>query len=225
MLGDNPKRPPVKGGGQTLQVQEIFPTVQGEGPFVGYPAVFLRLGGCNLACDFCDTEFESFETQSVDKICNDIQGFRKNYEGCALINLVVVTGGEPFRQPIGSLCERLLEMGCDVQIETNGTLWRDIPQDVSIVCSPKNIGNGYVPVREDLLPRVTAFKFIISASHPLYGDAPDVGQSVYDTPVYVQPMDEYDEAKNKANRKRVVELSAKHGYRIGVQMHKVLGVE
>ena len=42
-------------------IQEIFLTIQGEGPMVGIPSIFIRLGGCNLACKFCDTEFESFK--------------------------------------------------------------------------------------------------------------------------------------------------------------------
>ena len=55
-----------------IDVQEIFPTLQGEGPFVGYPSVFIRLGGCNLACDFCDTEFDSYKNFSLEKIIIDV---------------------------------------------------------------------------------------------------------------------------------------------------------
>ena len=43
---------------QSLQVHEIFHTIQGEGPFSGRPAVFIRLSGCNLRCWFCDTEWD-----------------------------------------------------------------------------------------------------------------------------------------------------------------------
>ncbi|CAN0594227.1 unnamed protein product, partial [Ectocarpus sp. 12 AP-2014] len=59
MFGDNPIRPPEKGDGLHLMVKQIFKTLQGEGPHVGTPSIFVRLGGCNLACDFCDTEFEN----------------------------------------------------------------------------------------------------------------------------------------------------------------------
>ena len=75
MFGKNPIRKAEKGDGSVLQIQEIFPTVQGEGPHTGVPSVFVRLGGCNLACSFCDTEFENFENWSVDDIVAEVEVF------------------------------------------------------------------------------------------------------------------------------------------------------
>ena len=57
MFGKNPIRKPENHDGNFLKIQEIFYTIQGEGIYSGYPAVFVRLGGCNLACKFCDTDF------------------------------------------------------------------------------------------------------------------------------------------------------------------------
>jgi len=217
MYGKNPLRPPEKGDGSTLDVQHVFATIQGEGPYAGVPAVFIRLGGCNLACTFCDTEFESFRKMELEGIVARV----KELVGSA--RLIVITGGEPLRQPIAPLCEALLEAGFKVQIETNGTLWRELPEAVEIVCSPKNTGSGYFPVRADLLSRINAFKFIISAEQSGYGDVSDVGQG--GIPVYVQPMDEYDEAKNEANLALAMQLSQRHGYRLSLQLHKIIGVE
>jgi len=137
--------------------------------------------------------------------------------------LVVITGGEPLRQPIEKLCEVLLAEGFKVQIETNGTLWRALPEEVEIVCSPKNTGQGYFPVREDLRGRVNAFKFLVSAQQSEYADVTDVGQQ--DTPVYVQPMDEYDDKKNAANLRLAMKLAQRHGYRLSLQLHKIIGIE
>jgi organic radical activating enzyme len=218
MHGTNPIRPPVSGDGTILDIQQIFPTLQGEGPYAGVPAVFIRLGGCNLACAFCDTEFESFRPMPLADIVREVYA-----HASATHRLAVITGGEPLRQPIERLCAELLAAGMKVQIETNGTLWRALPEGVEIVCSPKNTGNGYFPLRPDLLARVNALKFIISADDPLYHDVSEVGQGD-SIPVYVQPMDTYDDAKNAANRSRALELAQTHGYRLSLQLHKMLGI-
>lgn len=226
MFGTNPVRQPLKGNGMELEVKHIFPTLQGEGPFVGFPSVFIRLGGCNLTCKFCDTEFEDFNTMSAEAIVAKVKELSVANDGKTLRRLVVITGGEPFRQPIEHLCQKLIDAEFDVQIETNGTLYRDVAPEVEIVCSPKNPNNaGYAVIRDDLLSRVLAIKFVISAHLPGYNDVAEVGQSVYGTPVYVQPMDEYDAEKNARNIKLASELAQKHGYRVSLQMHKMLGIE
>lgn len=220
MFGDNPIRKPESGSGDVLFVQSIFPTFQGEGPFVGYPSVFIRLGGCNLACKFCDTEFENFKQMRLDEILKEVHYLAEDKR-----KLVVITGGEPMRQPIELLCVTLLENGFNVQIETNGTLFRNLAEEVSIVCSPKNTGIGYQRIREDLLPKITAIKFIISENKRDYNDIAEVGQSDYDIPVYVQPMDEYDVTQNNKNLQKALAVAQENGYRISLQMHKTLNIE
>ncbi len=295
MFGKNPLRPPETGDGSTLNVVEIFPTLQGEGPFVGQPAVFVRLGGCNLACGFCDTEFEKFEARGLDDIITriihlaadsdagaplprgevekcqapqvpfaisperhfsgegeyaydlshphpDLQPNAKGvwanpaspqgrgvpvapHQAHYLRDLVVITGGEPLRQNIVPLCEALLAKGLRVQIETNGTLWRPLPEGVSIVCSPKMSGGQYHPLRPDLLARVDVLKFIVKAGEGDYHAIGDVGHGERAIPVYVQPMDEYDPEKNRANAAYALELAQANGFRLSVQMHKIWGIQ
>ncbi|NBO18786.1 MAG: 7-carboxy-7-deazaguanine synthase QueE [Proteobacteria bacterium] len=220
MFGNNPIRPPVKSDGQILEVQQIFPTLQGEGPFTGHPAVFIRLGGCNLACSFCDTEFESFAPMPLSAIMASVQELAGGVR-----RLAVITGGEPMRQNIVPLCEALLAAGYTVQIETNGTLLQPVPPQVHIVCSPKNAGRGYSPVREDVLARAQALKFIISHRDPLYREVPELGQSQFATPVYVQPMDEYDPEVNATNRAYAAQLAQEFGYILSLQTHKILGID
>jgi organic radical activating enzyme len=222
MFGKNPKRAPAKGDGLTLDVQEIFPTFQGEGIYTGWPAVFIRLGGCNLACHFCDTEFESPEPMALAAILEQVAVYMA--QNNPKTRLVVITGGEPFRQPIEVLCNALCVQGYKVQIECNGTLYRDIPKEVDIVCSPKNTGNGYQRLREDMLSHASALKFIISAADERYNHVGEVGQGEYGIPVYVQPMDEYDPQKNAANLAFTLELAKKYGYRISLQTHKILEI-
>jgi organic radical activating enzyme len=195
---------------------------------VGWPSIFIRLGGCNLACGFCDTEFEDFSEIRVDELIKQVDtlsGYNPVETQKWTHDLVVITGGEPFRQPIGLLCDRLIEKGYGIQIETNGTIYQPVNEKVHIIVSPKATSGKFSPIREDLLERVTAFKCIISADHYPYQDVPDLGVIPSHIPVYVQPMDEYDVDKNKRNLERSVYLSQKFGYRLSLQTHKIAGVE
>lgn len=136
----------VRSDGHTLDVQSIFYTIQGEGPFAGTPAVFVRLAGCNLQCPLCDTEYTSGrKTMGVQEIVNAIRDLLPTPHAHRLI---VITGGEPFRQNLWWLLDSLLNCMFRVQIETNGTLWPDWTQNVTwamedqrngihIVVSPK----------------------------------------------------------------------------------------
>ena len=218
MYGNNPIRPPEKGDGKTLEVVNIFATLQGEGIYAGHPAIFIRLGGCNLACSFCDTEFETFKTMTIAKIIAQVETLKAKQK------LIVITGGEPLRQPIEKLCKNLIKLGFKVQIETNGTLYRELPKQVEIICSPKNTGKGYFPIRVDLLERINAFKFIISAHQPNYASVAEVGQTDK-IPVFVQPMDEKILEKNKANLQLAAKLAQENGYILSIQLHKIVGIE
>lgn len=225
MFGKNKILKPEIHSGEFLDVQKIFPTLQGEGPYTGHPSVFIRLGGCNLACDFCDTEFESYKNFPLKKILSEVKKLSKNSEKKIVRNLVVITGGEPLRQPIERLCEELVKAGFLVQIETNGTLFRKLPKEIKIICSPKSSSGKYHKIRPDLISRINAFKFIVAKNHKNYLDVAEVGQSKFKIPVYVQAMDEYDEAKNKDNLQHAVELCEKHGYFLSLQTHKILNIE
>jgi organic radical activating enzyme len=223
-FGNNPILAPKKSDGLMLDVQDIFKTFQGEGIFTGLPSIFIRLGGCNLACNFCDTEFDSYQNIALAKIMLKIIKLSENM-GKRTHNLAVITGGEPLRQNITPLCEQLLKHNFKVQIETNGTLFQELPQKIDIVCSPKNNYNGYYQIRPDLLPKISAFKFLISVHNKNYSFVPEVGQSQYNIPVYLQPIDNYDEAKNLENRQLTLELATKFGYCLSLQTHKFWGID
>ncbi|WP_040256001.1 7-carboxy-7-deazaguanine synthase QueE [Rickettsia hoogstraalii] len=225
MFGQNPKRSILSGDGTSLEVQSIFKTIQGEGIFVGCPAIFIRLGGCNLACNFCDTEFEDFELVDIAEILNKVESLALNSKNEKSINLVVITGGEPMRQPIELLCQKLLDQNLKVQIETNGTLYRSLPKGVSIICSPKAGKTGYSKIREDLLPKISAVKFIVAKNIAEYSIIPEVGQTSYNIPVFIQPMDQNDQRLNDENNELAVKLALESGARLSLQTHKFLGIE
>jgi len=202
-----------------LDIVNIFSTIQGEGPYVGTPAIFIRLGGCNLKCNFCDTEFDNYTNTHIDDIIKEVKSLSNN-----ITKLIVITGGEPLRQDITELCELLLENKYTVQIETNGTIFRNLNKSVKIIVSPKNYnGNGYNHINPDIKKRANSFKFIISNNNKDYNFVPKEYDS-YDN-IYVQPMDEYDQAKNLANHALCIQLAQKHNFKIGIQLHKILNIE
>ncbi|MFC3873161.1 7-carboxy-7-deazaguanine synthase QueE [Neisseria musculi] len=95
------------------RIVEIFESLQGEGSNTGMPAVFIRLGKCNLACAWCDTDYLTFKTVSLQ----DILGRLKHYSA----RNVIITGGEPTIQPhLGILLDALKSAGYRLFIETNG---------------------------------------------------------------------------------------------------------
>lgn len=223
MFGKNNKLKPEYSTGDILKVTNIFATFQGEGPYTGYPSIFIRLSGCNLACEFCDTEFDEYEQLTVKEIINrGYDVFKEFSENSESKPLIVITGGEPMRQNISNLCSELIHAGHTVQIETNGTLISpNLPKDVKIVCSPKMSNGQYFKIRQDILNQTIAIKFIISTEK--YCDIDDVGQG--EIPVYVQPMDEYDVIKNSNNLKLAMKIAMKHNAILSLQTHKIIGIE
>ncbi|MDE6397426.1 MAG: 7-carboxy-7-deazaguanine synthase QueE [Muribaculaceae bacterium] len=113
---------------KTYPVNEIFYSLQGEGYHTGTPAVFLRFSGCNLKCDFCDTDHFSFTPMTADEILEKIGMYRGRH--------IVITGGEPTLTLDDALVEKLKSAGYYLQIETNGT--NPVPPGVDwVTCSPK----------------------------------------------------------------------------------------
>ena len=116
----------------TLQLAEIFYSVQGEGTWTGTPAVFVRSAGCNLACDFCDTDYALKFIAGVDDV---VERVRAEGGDCPM---VVITGGEPLTQRATSaLIDALRADGRRVHIESNGTIDVALPPDVWLTVSPK----------------------------------------------------------------------------------------
>jgi len=100
-----------------LRITEIFHSLQGEARSVGIPTVFVRLTGCPLRCQYCDTEyaFSGGELMALDSILAQIRAFNCEY--------VCVTGGEPLAQSgCNALLQRLCDDGFRVSLETSGAM-------------------------------------------------------------------------------------------------------
>ncbi len=102
---------------ERLRINEIFHSLQGEADAVGFPTVFVRLTGCPLRCQYCDTEyaFHVGDWHDIDSIVERVRSFGTKH--------VCVTGGEPLAQPnCLKLLSRLCDAGFAVSLETSGAL-------------------------------------------------------------------------------------------------------
>jgi organic radical activating enzyme len=109
-------------------VVELFNSIQGEGRYSGTAAFFVRLAGCNLSCDFCDTDHRERERLTATEIAGEASRIGSK--------IAVITGGEPLMQDISPIVDALKAVGKRVHVETNGTYWNRRGADW-VTCSPK----------------------------------------------------------------------------------------
>lgn len=213
-----------------LEVHSVYLSIQGEGPFAGTPATFVRLHGCNLRCPACDVDYASKKLKVhpqyvVDKVKESET--RRSH-------LVVITGGEPFRQNIAPVIRMLLAEGYRVQVETNGTMFNPyIPYaDITVVCSPKSPG-----LHPKLVPHIDALKYVIHADlmgrdglpKEVLGHSarPVVARPPADFPgtIYVTPLDSGNAMQNRRHTAAAIACAMRYGHTLGIQLHKVLNLE
>lgn len=124
-------------------VMEIFgPTIQGEGLQIGTPTFFIRFGGCDYRCKWCDTMYavDPSQVRAGRQMMSDddILGKLLELRGSLETRWVTLSGGNPALQHLDTLIPLLHEHGFNVAMETQGTVWRDWIQDVDVLCiSPK----------------------------------------------------------------------------------------
>jgi len=168
-----------------LQVNEIFPSIQGEGLHMGRLASFIRLAGCNLECPRCDTKYSWKESKT--RIIGDI------VKECDF-PLVVITGGEPMIQNIDPLIRRLVEANHEVHVETNGTIYKFYPLVRHFTISPKLPSMVRHGINKDILTlfmenyRDKEFKFVVGTNND-YLVMRELVQELGLEPVTIQPLD------------------------------------
>ena len=189
-----------------LQLAEIFYSIQGEGAYTGTPAVFVRLAGCNLSCDFCDTDYSLKFLASVDEV---VQRVRELGGDCPM---VILTGGEPLAQK--ETLELINALHADarrVHIESNGTIFTELPRDVWLCVSPKE------RVDPRMASRANEVKLIVDRRVPeewldVFSDKPLV---------LLQP-----EGNKPENVALALDYAKAHParFRLSLQTHKLIGV-
>jgi organic radical activating enzyme len=191
-----------------LKIVSMFLTLQGEGPFSGELAVFIRGAKCNLRCSFCDTYFDSGDDLTFTQIFDHIQKLIKEFytdKGLTIPSsvsmralLLVVSGGEPLLQKnLTNFLNQAHARGYRCQIESNGIVERLIHCLTHLVISAKvnERTHKYILPNAVNLERADTLKFVISDEMPGYTDIPEFALDWYsrhpDRNLYVSPMNMY----------------------------------
>ncbi len=190
-------------------VNEIFYSIQGEGRHTGMPAVFLRLSGCTMGCEFCDTKYAFAAGQEMNGL--QILVELAQYP----CKTVVITGGEPAEQDLPGLISVLKSAGHTVHIETNGAHDCDVSKADFICVSPKKT------VDEKMLQKADVIKLVIGQQTPLKDVEKYYNYENDKTTLYLQP-----ESNLQENIDKCLQLVKNHPTaRLSVQLHKLLNVK
>ena len=196
----------------TYNIVEIFHSVQGEGYRSGIPHVFIRFGRCNLRCEWCDTDFDTYREMTVINILGEVLKFDcKN---------VIFTGGEPMLNDLWPLARTLKRRGYHLSVESNGTV--EIPEGLLdwICISPK----------DQMYPKVAIKQRTGNELKCVY-----VGQplTMYDElttgfdHLFLQPCyDEHESVEKNGRSFALTERVVKENpvWRLSLQTHKWMGI-
>ena len=203
-----------------MKVVEIFKSIDGEGIRVGYPVTFIRLAGCNLRCNYCDTKYSYEDEKFIEMTPQEI--YKQVYKlGGKRITL---TGGEPLiHKDVKVLVDLLIQKGYEVNIETNGsvdiTLFLDKHTIITMdyKCASSDMEDKMLLDNISKLRKQDVLKFVISDDNDL-----DTVQRIYQNTkatVYISPV------FGRIEPKQIVEYMLEHNMencRVQVQLHKII---
>ena len=203
-----------------MKVVEIFKSIDGEGIRVGYPVTFIRLAGCNLRCNYCDTKYSYEDEKFTEMTPQEI--YIKVYKlGGKRITL---TGGEPLiHKDVKVLVDLLIQKGYEVNIETNGsvdiTLFLDKHTIITMdyKCASSDMEDKMLLDNISKLRKPDVLKFVVSDDNDL-----DTVQRIYQNTkatVYISPV------FGRIEPKQIVEYMLEHNMencRVQVQLHKII---
>ncbi len=204
----------------TFLVNEIFLSLQGEGPAIGEPAAFVRLAGCNLSCSYCDTFHEGGRLMTVEEILEKLPGGPQR---------VVITGGEPLLagEKLVELAAAISGSGKLVDIETNGTVTPPAGLAALVdnyVISPKLSNSGMSAAARRLAPDLPPgpLKFAAEAAQEL-NEAAAVAAAHPGRQVIIMPLGaERDEML--AGMERLRRPVQERGWRLLPRLQILLGI-
>ena len=194
-------------------IVEIFHSVQGEGARSGIPHVFLRFGNCNLRCEWCDTDFLTYQSMSCAEIIDDIAQYNcKN---------IIFTGGEPMINDLWPIQRLLKSRGYHISIETNGTI--EIPRGlIDWICvSPKD---QLYPNKKTKQRTGNELKCVyIGQDLSIYDELVDGFDHLFLQPCFIDTESVEWNGKNFAKTESVVKNNPQ--WRLSLQTHKWMGID
>jgi len=208
-----------------FHVTEIFDSIDGEGKRTGLMATFIRLAGCNLRCNYCDTKYslsleDTAEALTEDALYEKIRSFPWKR--------LTFTGGEPLLHPLYHLLDRLGKEGYENNIETNGAvpLYRERPAGTFYTMDYKCSGSGMKEAMDlhnfKLLGKRDVLKFVVSTKKDLL-EMKEVIETYFhgnnDPRFYVSPV------WGRIRPAELVEFVRNHQLQdvtVQVQLHKII---
>ncbi len=190
---------------------EIFYSLQGEGARTGQATIFVRFAGCNLACEFCDTDFRVQQTYTLPQLTEEI---RQIGGDC---RWVCLTGGEPTIHELQPLCDALHGLGYRVQMETNGTRPRPDWNIDHITVSPKQPQGGRLHPWYEV--NAAEFKYVVDDDSDL--ERALCGVRTHGKTTWLQPN-----ALNPQSIARCIDAVQRSPnlFRLSLQTHKLLDI-
>ena len=194
-------------------IVEIFHSVQGEGYHAGIPSIFIRFGGCNLRCAWCDTDFDVWTDMSIGEIVNELSKY-----DC---DRIIFTGGEPALQDLVTLSACLKPLGYYLSVETNGTIV--IPTGIIdwICVSPKDQEYKNLKIKQRIGDELKVV--YLGQDLSMYDELKDGFENLF-----LQPL--YDEGQNTewngmSFHSTFEKVRNNPEWRLSLQTHKWMGVE
>ena len=198
--------------GKKLPIMEDFFTIQGEGFFAGTPAYFIRIGGCDVGCHWCDVkeswDFNAHKLVSIGNVINNLKQFD--------VNTVVITGGEPLIYNLDQLCNELKKSDYQLHLETSGAY--SLSGKWNWIClSPKK----NQPPIEEIVKKADELKVIIHNNDDFKWAEKYAQQVSKDCRLYLQP--EWSK-KEQMMQKIVVYTQSNPKWTVSLQIHKYMGI-
>ena len=226
---------------ERINVCEIYVSIQGEGKYLGHPAIFIRTSGCNLRCQWnktlCDTPYTSWQAETsletISNITDQVGRIKEKYNS---VNKIVITGGEPLIQKnIDLLINELATMNFFLSLETNGTVSKPLKIDF-VTISPKLKSSVPTLTKFESIHETTRYdkevlsfwlnnypyqlKFVVndeSDENEISWILSDLGISDNEN-IYVMPQG-ISKQELEANSKKCINISLRRGWKFSPRAH------